>query len=106
MPEYFPTLKAKTLAILARCGELLSGQQLARLNHEIGGLRPGIVSLTFTHGDYQPRNWLVDNKQTNIIDFGRADSRHWTSDFVRLHHQQFLGRPELKAAFYGGMAGR
>lgn len=100
--EYFPALKAKTLDILARSVDLLSAHDLAQLNLEIEGLRPGTVSLTFTHGDYQPRNWLLDDEHINIIDFGRADSRHWTSDLVRLHHQQFLGRPDLEAAFYAG----
>ena len=100
--EYFPALKAKTLDILARSVDLLSAHDFAQLNLEIEGLRPGTVSLTFTHGDYQPRNWLLDDEHINIIDFGRADSRHWTSDLVRLHHQQFLGRPDLEAAFYAG----
>ncbi len=100
--EYFPALKAKTVDVLARSEDLLSAHEHARLNLEIGGLRPGTVSLTFTHGDYQPRNWLLNDERINIIDFGRADDRHWTSDLVRLHHQQFQGRPDLEAAFYAG----
>ncbi len=38
-----------------------------------------------------------------IIDFGRAQWRHWTSELVRLRHLQFVGRPELEAAFHTGL---
>lgn len=53
-----------------------------------------------THGDWQPRNWLVHNEQVSVIDFGRAELRPRHSDLGRLATQQFLGRPDLEAAFF------
>lgn len=55
-----------------------------------------------THGDWQPRNWLDDAGTIRIIDFGRAEYREASSDFARLATQQFIGRPDLEAAFIDG----
>lgn len=55
-----------------------------------------------THGDWQPRNWLVHEGLVSVIDFGRADLRPAVTDFTRLAAQQFCGHPELEAAFIGG----
>ncbi|MBC7290820.1 MAG: aminoglycoside phosphotransferase family protein [Actinotalea sp.] len=61
----------------------------------LAALTPGPVLLVPTHGDLQPRNWLVDPDRRDhdgvpavaLIDFGRYDRRPWFSDLVRLHHQ-------------------
>lgn len=56
-----------------------------------------------THGDWQPRNWLVDDDGVvRVIDLGRADLRPPTEDFVRLAGQDFDRDPELEAAFLEG----
>lgn len=56
-----------------------------------------------THGDWQPRNWVVDaDGRVAAIDFGRADWRPAATDLGRLHSQQFRGRPDLEAAFLDG----
>lgn len=55
-----------------------------------------------THGDWQPRNWLLHAGSVRVIDFGRADWRAAESDFARLASQQFLGQPQLEAAFVDG----
>lgn len=55
-----------------------------------------------THGDWQPRNWLVDGGLVRIIDFGRADLRPPSEDFVRLARQDFARNPELETAFTAG----
>ncbi len=55
-----------------------------------------------THGDWQPRNWLIDNGVVQVIDFGRADLRPPTEDFVRLARQDFARDPRLEAAFLDG----
>jgi len=64
------------------------------------------VQLVTTHGDYQPRNWLHDQGQIKVIDFGRAADRPWLHDLVRLTNQQFLGQPGLGEAFYSGFGRR
>lgn len=55
-----------------------------------------------THGDWQPRNWLIDGGVVRVIDLGRADLRPPTEDFVRLAGQDFARDPELEAAFLAG----
>ncbi|MGZ5403253.1 MAG: phosphotransferase family protein [Nocardioides sp.] len=56
-----------------------------------------------THGDWQPRNWLVEPDGTvSVIDFGRADLRPAESDLVRLAAQDFRSDPALEAAFLDG----
>lgn len=56
-----------------------------------------------THGDWQPRNWLVEDDGTvSVIDFGRADLRPAESDLVRLAAQNFRRDPAVEAAFLDG----
>ena len=55
-----------------------------------------------THGDWQPRNWLVSGGTVSGIDFGRADLRPAFTDLARLSVQQFRARPSLEAAFFDG----
>ena len=60
------------------------------------------ATLVPTHGDWQPRNWIVDNSLVSIIDFGRADLRQAYTDLARLAVQQFRADPALEAAFLDG----
>ena len=55
-----------------------------------------------THGDWQPRNWLIDRGVVKVIDFGRADLRPASTDFIRLVAQQFRAKPALEEAFLDG----
>jgi thiamine kinase-like enzyme len=55
-----------------------------------------------THGDWQPRNWLVDDGVVGVIDFGRAALRPAMSDFGRLAAQEFQAHPDCEAAFIDG----
>ena len=55
-----------------------------------------------THGDWQPRNWLVDDGRVLVIDLGRADWRPALTDLARLSRQQWEGRPDLERAFLDG----
>ncbi|MEU4293005.1 aminoglycoside phosphotransferase family protein [Kribbella sp. NPDC026596] len=58
-----------------------------------------------THGDWQPRNWLIHHGVVGIIDFGRADLRPAYTDFARLAAQQFQSAPALESAFLEGYGG-
>ncbi|QHK20704.1 phosphotransferase [Pseudarthrobacter psychrotolerans] len=100
---YAPALTAKTRAWMDRADGLLPESQLDSFEQELDALRPGVARLVATHGDYQPRNWLQDNGQIKVIDFGRAEPRPWVHDLVRLSHQQFVHRPELADAFREGL---
>ncbi|MDX6283410.1 MAG: hypothetical protein QOH03_4481 [Kribbellaceae bacterium] len=58
-----------------------------------------------THGDWQPRNWLIHNGAVSAIDFGRAALRPAYADFGRLAAQQFRTDPALEPAFLSGYGG-
>jgi Phosphotransferase enzyme family len=60
------------------------------------------ATLVPTHGDWQPRNWLVHEGVVRVIDFGRALLRPATSDLVRLASQDFQRDPALETAFLAG----
>ncbi|MDH2413633.1 phosphotransferase [Nocardioides sp. CER19] len=55
-----------------------------------------------THGDWQPRNWLMEDGVVSVIDFGRADLRPAHTDLGRLSVQQFRTDPALEQAFLSG----
>ena len=55
-----------------------------------------------THGDWQPRNWLVADGVISVIDFGRAALRPALTDFARLAAQDFRRDPALERAFLDG----
>lgn len=58
------------------------------------------VTIVPTHGDWQPRNWLIDDGTVRVIDFGRFALRPAATDLTRLAAQQWRGRPDLEAAFF------
>ena len=60
------------------------------------------ADLVPTHGDWQPRNWLVDRGAISAIDFGRADLRPAATDLARLAAQDFRRDPSLERAFLEG----
>lgn len=76
--------------------------ETAALRRIVQAHRPDAVTLVPTHGDWQPRNWLVHEGHVWVIDFGRADWRPAESDLTRLAVQQFVGRPDLETAFLDG----
>lgn len=55
-----------------------------------------------THGDWQPRNWILHDGLVSVIDFGRAELRPALTDFGRLAVQQFAKNPATEAAFLDG----
>lgn len=60
------------------------------------------VDLVPTHGDWQPRNWLIHDGQVRVIDFGRAAMRPVLSDWVRLEARDFRADPAREEAFLDG----
>jgi hypothetical protein len=55
-----------------------------------------------THGDWQPRNWLVHDDVIEPIDLGRAALRPASTDLARLSAQSFRSSPALEVAFFDG----
>jgi Ser/Thr protein kinase RdoA (MazF antagonist) len=103
---YAKKLSYTTALLMKKGRDLLGGGALEQVERRLDALSPGPVHLVTTHGDYQPRNWLQDGGRIKVIDFGRADSRPWVHDLVRLSHQQFLRNPALEEAFYEGYGRR
>jgi aminoglycoside phosphotransferase len=101
--SYLEELVTRARATVELARGLLPAPQLAALAKRLDEFRPRPVRLYFTHGDYQPRNWLYHEGKVSVIDFGRALQRSWVSDLVRLQHQQFVGHPDLESAFLDGM---
>lgn len=58
-----------------------------------------------THGDWQPRNWLISEGTVRVIDFGRAGLRPAFTDLARLSAQQFRAHAALEVAFFEGYGG-
>jgi len=73
-----------------------------RLRAEIAAWPTPAATLVPTHGDWQPRNWLVHEGVVSVIDFGRAAMRPAMTDFGRLAVQDFVRDLELEAAFLDG----
>jgi len=73
-----------------------------RLRAQIASWPALPAALTPTHGDWQPRNWLIHDGIVSVIDFGRAAMRPALTDFGRLAAQDFRRDPNLEAAFLDG----
>ena len=74
----------------------------ARLRTILLGHRPQPIAVVPTHGDWQPRNWLIGGGVVKIIDFGRFAWRPVVTDFTRLAAQQWRQDPRLEGAFFAG----
>ncbi|SIM70212.1 phosphotransferase family protein [Micromonospora cremea] len=80
----------------------IAATTVARLRAEITTWPTPPATLVPTHGDWQPRNWLVHHDVVGVIDFGRAAMRPTSTDFARLAAQGFRRDPSLEAAFLDG----
>lgn len=95
--------------LLARVQRFLSQDHrmardvVQRVEAEISSWPTGGATVVPTHGDWAPRNWLVDDAGTILpIDLGRCDLRAPEEDFVRLARQDFHRDPALEVAFLDG----
>ncbi|MGZ0145702.1 phosphotransferase [Kribbella sp. WER1] len=92
---------ARLLAYLSQ-PHLIAPDVVERLRNTVGNWPTPPATLVPTHGDWQPRNWLIDDGVVRVIDYGRAALRPAYTDLARLAAQQFQGRPELEQAFLDG----
>jgi aminoglycoside phosphotransferase len=100
-PEFEAREKAKSLAALGK-PHRIAPELTERLRAEIESWPTLATTLVPTHGDWQPRNWLVHGGVVSVIDFGRAGLRPAFTDFARLAVQQFQRNPALESAFLQG----
>ncbi len=89
---------------IARGAHLLSDEDIGFSREEVRPLATiGPVPKVPCHLDNQPRNWLVDDAGTvSLIDFGMCKQEVWVKDVRRLCVQQWVGRPDLRDAFFAG----
>jgi hypothetical protein len=99
--DYERRQNEKSLAWLAGPHQIAPAT-VARLRAEIASWPEPPAALVPTHGDWQPRNWLVHDGIVAVIDFGRTELRPALTDFGRLAVQEFRGSPGLEAAFLDG----
>lgn len=74
----------------------------ARLRLALAQLPTVEEDLVPTHGDWHPRNWLVDERGVRVIDLGRFAFRPAATDFARLAAQEWREAPECEVAFFDG----
>ncbi len=100
-PRYEKVATAKAMAWLDKPHrtEEAAAERARRI---LAAYRPESVAAVPTHGDWQPRNWLMNGTELRIIDFGRFGFRPALSDLCRLAAQQWRLRPELEDAFLEG----
>jgi aminoglycoside phosphotransferase (APT) family kinase protein len=91
----------KSLALLSGAHRIAPAT-VQRLRAQIAGWPTPAAHLVPTHGDWQPRNWLIHNDTVSVIDFGRAAMRPALTDFTRLAVQDFRRAPHLETAFLDG----
>lgn len=99
--EFERSATAKTLAALDR-PHRMDPAQADGVRSLLAEYSPRPVVVVPTHGDWQPRNWLVDAGVVRVIDFGRHDRRPAMSDLCRLAVQQWRTDARLEAAFVDG----
>lgn len=80
----------------------ITPQVEAQLRAEIQSWPTPPAVLVPTHGDWQPRNWLIHAGQVAVIDFGRAALRPPMTDLSRLAAQDFARDRGLETAFLQG----
>jgi thiamine kinase-like enzyme len=99
--DYEPRMNAKSLAWLD--GPHRIAPDIAdELRDLVRSWPSATVTLVPTHGDWQTRNWLMDDGVLRVIDFGRAELRPATEDFGRLAVQEFIWHPGAEKAFLSG----
>jgi hypothetical protein len=100
-PGYEARENAKSLGWLEKSHRIAPGVA-QQLRAEISSWPTPASVLVPTHGDWQPRNWVIDREVVRVIDFGRADLRPAATDLARLAAQEFRRDPQLEAAFFDG----
>jgi thiamine kinase-like enzyme len=99
--DYEDRENQKALELLA-APHRIGAETVERLREEVLAWPAPVATLVPTHGDWQPRNWLVEAGEVRVIDFGRAALRPTMTDFARLAAQDFLRDQRLEAAFLRG----
>jgi hypothetical protein len=99
--HYESVATAKALSWLEK-PHRMDERTVANARAILDAYEPEPVRVVPTHGDWQPRNWLAQDGQLRVIDFGRFEYRPAITDFCRLTVQQWREGPPLEEAFFEG----
>lgn len=80
----------------------IAASDVDRARALLEAFRPTPVALVPTHGDWHPRNWIVEDGRLRMIDFGRFAMRPREFDLTRLAVLHWEDEPELEQAFFDG----
>lgn len=95
---HYPTDRAARLnRLLPRASSLLDPELHAETAAAVAAVSPVPEPIVRTHGDMQPRNWLMDHGTVRLIDFGRYAPRPAYTDLVRVVHRYPPGDPRTTA---------
>lgn len=86
----------------ARCNGLVTAAELAAVRDLLVQIEGAPIFVVACHGDFSPRNWLVDGEVVRLIDFARFQRDHWTSDLLLLSRRYWIDHPSLRDAFFAG----
>ncbi len=73
--RYVDELLSSVGRLLVDASGLIPPIHFEALVNELGQIQSYPIRLHFTHGDYQPRNWLAHDGMLSVIDFGRGAQR-------------------------------
>ncbi|WP_026922589.1 phosphotransferase [Glycomyces arizonensis] len=99
--DYEPRMNARALAWLDG-PHRIAPEAAEELRSMVRSWPSATVTCVPTHGDWQCRNWLLDDGVLRVIDFGRAGLRPAAEDFERLAVQEFVWHPGAEEAFLSG----
>lgn len=99
--EYEHRAVARAFAWLSR-EHRMEPAAVAQAQEVLDSYDPAPIEVVPTHGDWHPRNWLVDGSRLRVIDFGRFDWRPAATDLGRLAAQQWREDPALEGALIDG----
>ncbi|MDA1362649.1 hypothetical protein O1R50_23710 [Glycomyces luteolus] len=101
-PDYEARMNAKALAWLD-APHRIDADVAETLRAMVRSWPSATATCVPTHGDWQCRNWLIDDAGTlRVIDLGRAGLRPAAEDFERLAVQEFVWHPGAEEAFLSG----
>lgn len=89
---------------LARVGVRVEREALRGVVRAIGELDP--QPLVASHGDFLPRNWVVDGDRLAIMDFAEAGHHPAVLDIAKLHATTMWGRTDLLEQLLAGYGRR
>jgi hypothetical protein len=87
---------------IARADGLFEPAELDFARASVRGLAGHALVPLPSHGDYTPRNWLLDGERISVIDFEWARPDVWVADLVRLYCGAWREAPALGEAFLDG----